>query len=128
MKGDVISMDLGGGYGIMVISVHPHDPPNPSVPPLLAATKPSGLQLNGFRGNSNADCLPNLDCVVDRMRSQPTHAQVRSISDTNPQGGPAESFRPGDDDPRKYISKAWRLSRFIGGNVPSVAISVLPFS
>lgn len=100
MEGDAVSMDLGGCDGIVVVSVHQHDPPDPSVPPLLAATKPAGFQLNGVRRNRNADSLPDLNDVAGGKGSLPTHAQIRLFTDTNPQGGSGESFRPGDDDPR----------------------------
>jgi hypothetical protein len=93
-------MDLGSRDGIVVVSVHQHNPPDPSVPPLFATTKPAGFQLNGFRRNRNADSLPDFDCVASRKGSLPTHAQIGSFANANPQRRSSQSFRPGDDDSR----------------------------
>jgi hypothetical protein len=87
MKGNAVSMDLGSRDGIVVVSVHQHNPPDPSVPSLPSAAKPAGFQLNSFGGNGNANRLPNLDRVGHRKRSPPTHAQIRSFTDANPQSG-----------------------------------------
>src|SRR5262245_5118656 len=99
-EGNTVPMDLDGRDGIVVVSVHQYNPPDPSVPPLRAATEPAGFQLNGFRGNCDLNGLPDLDCVGHRRGSLPTHAQNYSFTEANPQSCTIESFSPRDHDPR----------------------------
>src|SRR5262245_22165075 len=100
MEGDAVSMDLDACDEITVVSVHQYDSPDPSVPTLLAATKPACFQLNGIRGNCDLNCLPDLDCVGHRGGGLPTYAQNCSFTDANPQSRTSESFSPRSHDPR----------------------------
>jgi hypothetical protein len=83
IQGDVIPMELDDCDGSFVVPIHQHDSPDPSVPSLLAAAKPTGFKVNGFCGNGEVNPVSDVRCAPCRRIGLPPYAQICPFTNTN---------------------------------------------